>query len=118
MNLLLCRFVAGGCIITRQCGEVLAEAVAGSKAVVAGLVEVAQRRPTIPSAHIFSGSGKAGALAKWLEQAVFIEGAIEGVVGVELLTERALEQFDIAVGKLIERGRGVAVSGGSGERTA
>ena len=54
----------------------------------AGFVEIGKRRPAIPSAHVFAGSGKAGTLAKGLEQRVFIQREIGGVVGVELLPQR------------------------------
>jgi hypothetical protein len=66
--------------------------------------------PVVPSAHIFAGSGKAGSLTKRLEEAIFIESKIEGVVGLKLLAKRAFKQLDIAIRKLLERRRCCGVS--------
>jgi len=60
--------------------------------------------PVVPSAHVGAGRGKSGLLAEWLEERVFIERCIEGVVGLELLAERPIEKLDIAVAELGERG--------------
>ena len=83
-------------------------------------VHVLQREiggPVVPSAHIFTGGGKARALAEGLEQAIFVEGKIKGVVSLKLLTKRAFEQLDIAIGELAERRWGCDGAGG-GECTS
>ena len=84
--------------------SVLAEAVAGGETVVAGLVDVGQGGPAVPAAHFGTGGGEAGALAEGLEQAVFVQGCVGGVVGAELVEERAFEEFDVAV---VELGEGL-----------
>src|ERR1035438_6198041 len=54
MHLLL-RFAIPGCrIIARQSREILPKAMARGKAVVPGLVQVAQWSPAIPAAHVFA----------------------------------------------------------------
>ncbi len=45
----------------------------------------------VPAAHVFSRSGLAGELAKWLEEAVVVEVQIQGVILLELLEEGAFE---------------------------
>ena len=118
MHLLLGGLVAGGGVVAREAGKILAEAVPGREAVVGARVEVAQRRPAIPAAHVFSGRGQAGPLAKGLQQRVLVERGIEGVIGVELLAARAFEQFHIPVAELPKRRPVRAISPGRvhGER--
>ena len=82
---------SGGSVIAGEAGKVLAKAVGGSEAVVAGLVKIGERRPTVPSTHLFARTGESGALAEWHKEAIFVEGRVEGVIGLELLTEWGFE---------------------------
>ena len=66
MHLLLRGFVSGGGVVAGQTGEILAEAMPRSKAIIPRLVQILQRRPTVPPAHVVSRSREAGALAKRL----------------------------------------------------
>ncbi len=75
----------------------MAKRVAGGEAVVGALVDVGYGSPAVPSAHIFAGSGDTGALAKGLEKAVLIEGGVSSVVGIELVAQGAIEEFDVSV---------------------
>ena len=78
--------------------------MAGRKTVVSGGIQAAQRRPTVPSAHIVSGSRQAAPLAEWLEETVFVQAAIEGMVGLKLPAQRTVEQFDVSITELEKRG--------------
>jgi hypothetical protein len=59
----------------------------------------------VPAAHVGAGRCDAGLLAKWLEERVFVECSVEGVIGLELLAERPLEKLNIGVAILSERCR-------------
>jgi len=60
--------------------------------------------PVVPAAHVWAGRGESGALAIGLEEGVFVERGVEGVIGLELLAERAVQKFNIGVSELGERG--------------
>src|SRR6185312_594526 len=102
MNFLLSRCIAGRGVVARESRQILAEAVAGRKAVRSRLVDVLDRSPAIPPSHFFSGSRQAGALPKRLEQRVFVQSAIERVIAIELFTCQPLQQLHIRVAKLAQ----------------
>src|ERR1017187_9681353 len=105
MYLFLCRAVAGCRVVARQSRQILSKAMARGKAVVPGLVQVAQWSPAIPAAHVFARRRKPRAFAIGFEEAVFVERGIECVVPVELFAQRSIQQGNIAVAKLRQRRR-------------
>ena len=106
--------VAGDGVGAGEAGEPLAEGVAGD---VAGHVfgRVEERRWGVPAAEVFSGGGLAGELTEGLEHAVFVEIEEEGVVLLELDQHRAVEELDVFVVELGQRGGGCCRGGRRGE---
>ena len=60
--------------------------------------------PVVPSAHVFPRRRQARTQPERLEQPVFVDGLVEGMVGIKLLTQRPFQQLDIPVGELSECG--------------
>lgn len=104
MNFFLRALVAGGGVVACEGRKILPKAVTWGKTVVPRLVDVSQGSPAVPSAHVFARGGQARALPKRLQKAVFIKGAVEGVVGSKLFMQGAFEEFNIAVAELFESG--------------
>ena len=75
----------------RQAGDILAEMSAGTEIVV-------------PTAHVLAGRGKPDALAVDLEKAVLAEVEEEAVGLVELLLQRARQEFNGAIRKSCQVG--------------
>src|SRR5215471_13837403 len=98
MNLLLRQLGTGRGISARQAGEILPKAVAGDESMkifrwaeVVGVV--------VPSTHIRSWSRHTLALAKRLQQSVFVKVEEHIMVVVELLPQQTGEELYLVVGK-------------------